>query len=83
MKPLVRGVRGGVQTGEAQALIGCQREREIYLFVAILVVSRYCDADLLINMLSDKLTIPMNKDDFMLVLQRQTNFEWEAYNLRM
>jgi len=45
----------------------------------------YCDADLLfnlINMLSDKLTIPMNKEDFSLVLQRQTNFEWEAYNLR-
>eukprot|EP00467_Chlorarachnion_reptans_P004569 CAMPEP_0114512114 /NCGR_PEP_ID=MMETSP0109-20121206/14787_1 /TAXON_ID=29199 /ORGANISM="Chlorarachnion reptans, Strain CCCM449" /LENGTH=486 /DNA_ID=CAMNT_0001691745 /DNA_START=433 /DNA_END=1889 /DNA_ORIENTATION=+ len=44
----------------------------------------YCDVDLLFNILSfsDKLAIPMKKEDFMLVLQRQTNFEWEAYNLR-
>lgn len=44
----------------------------------------YCDVDLLFNIisLSDKLAIPMKKEDFTLVLQRQTNFEWEAYNLR-
>mmetsp|Transcript_980 Transcript_980/g.1393 ORF Transcript_980/g.1393 Transcript_980/m.1393 type:complete len:593 (+) Transcript_980:52-1830(+) len=46
----------------------------------------FCDVDLLfefIEMMSSKLTMPMRKEDFVRVLQRQTNFEWEAYNLQL
>eukprot|EP00471_Norrisiella_sphaerica_P006986 CAMPEP_0184491152 /NCGR_PEP_ID=MMETSP0113_2-20130426/19717_1 /TAXON_ID=91329 /ORGANISM="Norrisiella sphaerica, Strain BC52" /LENGTH=568 /DNA_ID=CAMNT_0026875399 /DNA_START=96 /DNA_END=1803 /DNA_ORIENTATION=- len=44
----------------------------------------YCDVDLLFHIvnMSETFKFPMKKDDFMMVLQRQTNFEWEAYNLR-
>mmetsp|Transcript_10987 Transcript_10987/g.20210 ORF Transcript_10987/g.20210 Transcript_10987/m.20210 type:complete len:610 (-) Transcript_10987:219-2048(-) len=44
----------------------------------------FFDVDLLFHVIdmTPKLTIPMKKDDFMMVLQRQTNFEWEAYNLK-
>lgn len=44
----------------------------------------FCDVDLLWKFVKSvpTLAMPMAKEDFALVLQRQTNFEWEAYNLQ-